>query len=416
VALRALERGGFRPRRTTEEKEIFMTKGRVLLAVTLALCLTLQAGLAYSEDDIKIGACQPITGRFAFAGKYLNQALMDYVTYVNEQGGIGGKKFKYIYEDTGYDLQRAIAGFKRIMAQDKPIMMYGESTGLGKAMSDEINTRYHCLYGSTSFSEELADRAKSPYTFVSGPTYAQQFGILLKYIAANPKTKGEKPRVAFFFSDTEFGRDPIPAARETAKKLGVEVVAEVTTKVDTVDVTSELMALKSAKPDFCIFQGYVVPPIPDVIRGAKDLGLKTTFMSTFWAMDKTILDKLGPDAEGYMGVNPYAYWNEENVPMIKAIREFNKKHHPDAGYLPNSYMQGWFTGMVFGKLAEMCHAKGLPITGENLAKMLPELKDWDTQGFHGKVSFKDINATGVGKVYRAEGGKFVPASDWIYLD
>ncbi len=49
-----------------------------------------------------------------------------------------------------------------------------------------------------------------------------------------------------------------------------------------------------------------------------------------------------------MGVNPYAYWNEEDVPMIKAIREFNKKHHPDITYRPNSYMQGWFTGKRLG--------------------------------------------------------------------
>ncbi len=393
-----------------------MTQRSTMLVLMTALFLIVSSSMTVADEVIKIGACQPITGRFAFAGKHLNQALMDYCTYANEQGGVGGKKFKYIYEDTGYDLQRAIAGFKKIMAQDGPVMMYGESTGLGKAMADEINNRYHCLYGSTSFSEDLAKRQETPYTFVSGPTYAQQFGILLKYIANNPKVKGTKPRVAFFYSDTEFGRDPIPFARDTAKKLGIEVVGEVITKVGAVDITSELMALKRSKPDFCIFQGYVVPPIPDVIRGAKELGLNITFMSTFWAMDKMILDKLGADAEGYMGVNPYAYWDEENVPMIQSIREFNKKHHPEITYRPNSYMQGWFTGMVFAKLAEMCHEKGLPITGENLAKMLPEVKDWDTKGFHGKVNFKGVNATGVGKVYMAKGGKFVPVSDWIYLD
>ena len=102
--------------------------------------------------------------------------------------------------------------------------------------------------------------------------------------------------------------------------------------------------------------------------------------------------------------------------MIKIIREFNKKHHPKMAYRPNSYMQGWFTGMIFGKLAEMCDKKGLPITGENLAKMIPEVKDWDTQGLSGKVTFKNMNATGVGKVFKAKGGKFVAASDWIYLD
>ena len=259
------------------------------------------------------------------------------------------------------------------------------------------------------------DRKKNPYTFVSGPTYAQQFGILLKYIAENPKSPVRKPTVAFFYSDTEFGRDPIPFAREMAKKLGVEVVAEEVTKVGAVDVTSQILDLKRHQPDYCIFQGYVVPPIPAVIRGARDYGLQTTFMGTFWAMSKMLLGKLGADGEGYMGVNPYAYWYHTEVPMIKTIQEFNKKHHPETDYRPNSYMQGWFTGMVFVKLVELCQSKGLPLTGPNLKDMLPLVKDWDTGDFAGRISFSNLNASGVGKVFVAKGGEFVPASDWIYL-
>jgi branched-chain amino acid transport system substrate-binding protein len=338
------------------------------------------------------------------------------LAYANEQGGAGGVKFEYLYEDTGYNLKRAIASFKKAMAQYKPAMNYGESTGEGKALAPEINNRYHVLYGSTSFSQELADRAKNPYMFVSGPTYSQQFGILLKYIAAHPKVKGEKATVAFFYSDTEFGRAPIPYAREMAKKLGVKVVAEEVTAVGAVDITSQIMDLKRKKPDYCIFQGYVVPPIPAVIKGAKDFGLKTTFMGTFWAMSKMLLGKLGADAEGYMGVMPYAYWYHTEAPMIKIIQDFNKRHHKDVKYRPNSYMQGWFTGMVFVKLAKMCQAKGLPVTGPNLKDMIPLVKDWDTGGLTGKVSFKNSNATAVGKVYRASNGTFAPASDWIYLD
>ncbi len=389
---------------------------RILMVLTLMLCLFGTAGMVSAADVIKVGACQPITGRFAFAGKHLNAGLMDSLNYANEQGGVGGKKFKYIYEDTGYDLKRAIASFKKIMAQENPAMMYGESTGQGKALAPEINNRYKVLYGSTSFSEELSIREKNPYIFVSGPTYAQQFGVLLKYIAKNPKKKGVAPKVAFFYSDTEFGRDPIPFARKLAKELGIEVVAEEVTKVGAVDVTSQLLDLKRKKPDYCIFQGYVVSPIPEVITGAKDFGLDITFMGTFWAMSKMLLDKLGPDGEGYMGVSPYAYWYMDDVPMIKNIKAYNQKHHPEVTYRPNSYLQGWFTGMVFVKLAQICAEKGLPVTGENLKNAIPLVQKWDTGGLAGVVSFGNTNATAMGKVYRAKAGKFVPVSDWIYLE
>ena len=391
-------------------------RSRLSNSLIMVLCFVMMAGVAWAGETIKISAQQPITGRFAFAGKHIHQGLADSLAYANEQGGIDGQQVEYLYEDTGYDLKRAVASFKKMMAKESPVMNYGESTGEGKALAPEINNNYKIVYGSTSFSEELADRSKNPYMFVSGPTYAQQFGILLKYIAANPKEKGKKATVAFFYSDTEFGRDPIPYAREMAKKLGVEVVAEEVTKVGAVDITSQLLDLKRHNPDYCIFQGYVVPPIPAIIQGARDYGLKTTFMGTFWAMTHMLLGKLGADGEGYMGVTPYAYWQQSDVEMIKIIREYSKKHHPDVTYRPQSYMQGWFTGMVYVKLAKMCKEKGLPITGPNLKDMIPLVKEWDTGDFAGKISFKDNNATGVGKVYIAKGGKFVPASDWIYLD
>jgi branched-chain amino acid transport system substrate-binding protein len=383
---------------------------KLLLA---AICALAVPSARAAEEEIRIGACQPITGRFAFAGAQLNAGLADYIAHANEQGIVKGKKLVYIYEDTGYDTEKAVATFKKMMAQHSPVIMYGESTGQGKAIAPELNSRYKVLYGSTSFSSELADPKTHPYSFVSGPTYSDQFGILLDYIAKHPK-KG-KPKVAFFYSDTEFGKDPIAWAKKRAGELGIDVVAEVVTKVGAVDVTTEVLTLKQAQPDYVIFQGYVLAPIPEVIRAARDHGLETTFMSTFWSMDRAIIEKLGPDAEGYMGVNPYAYWWED-APGIAAMREYNRKAHPEVTYRPNSYIQGWFTGMVYVESIRRVVAAKKPVTGDSLKDALATIKDWDTGGVTGKVTFVN-NKAAVGRVYRANVQKttFEPASDWIYL-
>ena len=93
-------------------------KKSMIMALALVLSLSLHMGESSADEVIKVGAGQPITGRFAFAGKHIHQGLMDSLGYANEQGGVGGKNFKYIYEDTGYDLKRAIASFKKIMARE----------------------------------------------------------------------------------------------------------------------------------------------------------------------------------------------------------------------------------------------------------------------------------------------------------
>ncbi len=384
-----------------------------LAALLLSASAVLPSPARAADDVVTVGACQPITGRFAFAGIAINAGLQDYLNLANEKKLVPGKKFNYVYEDSGYDTERAVACFKQIMAKHNPVIMYGESTGLGKAIAPELNSRYKVLYASASFSSELADPKTHPYSFISGPTYSDMFGVLLDYIARN---KGAaRPKVAFFYSDTEFGKDPIPFARKRAAELGIDVVSEIVTKAGAVDVTSEVLQLKKTNPDYVIFQGYILSPIIEVIRATKDFGLKTKFMGTFWSMDKGIIEKLGPDAEGYMGVNPYAYFYDESAPGIVAMRAWNQKAHPDVKYQPNSYIQGWFTGMVYVEAVKRVVASGKPVTGENLAAVLDTIKDWDTGGVTGKVTFVNHKA-GVGRVYRANAAKgiFEPASDWIY--
>jgi branched-chain amino acid transport system substrate-binding protein len=390
-----------------------MTQNRITGALAAAIVACAALGARAADEEVKVGACQPITGRFAFAGVNINAGLQDYLDYANQQKLVPGKRFSYVYEDSGYDTDRAVATFKKIMAQHNPVIMYGESTGLGKAIAPELNSRYKVLYASASFSSELADPKTHPYSFVSGPTYSDMFGVLLEYIAKN--AKGGKPRLGFVYSDTEFGKDPIPFARKRAAELGIEVVADIVTKVGAVDVTTEVLTLKKAQPDYVIFQGYVLAPIPELIRGARDHGLKTTFMGTFWSMDKSIIDKLGPDAEGYMGVNAYAYWYDD-APGIAAMRAYNAKAHPGETYRPNSYIQGWFTGMVYVEAVRRVAAAGKPVTGDNLKDALAGIKDWDTGGVTGKVTFVN-NKAAVGRVYRAnvQKGVFEPASDWIYV-
>jgi branched-chain amino acid transport system substrate-binding protein len=381
-------------------------------ALLLALSLGLAPAARAADDVVTVGACQPITGRFAFAGIAINAGLQDYLNLANEKQLVKGKKFNYVYEDSGYDVEKAVACFKQIMAKHSPVIMYGESTGLGKAIAPELNSRYKVLYASASFSSELADPKTHPYSFISGPTYSDMFGVLLEYIARN---KGAtKPKVAFFYSDTEFGKDPIPFAKKRAAELGIDVVSEIVTKAGAVDVTSEVLQLKKTNPDYVIFQGYILSPIIEVIRATKDFGLKTKFMGTFWSMDKGIIEKLGQDADGYMGVMPYAYFYED-APGIAAMRAYNQKAHPDVKYQPNSYIQGWFTGMVYVEAVKRVVAAGKPITGENLAAVLDTIKDWDTGGVTGKVTFVNHKA-GVGRIYKANAAKgiFEPASDWIY--
>ena len=389
-----------------------MTGKSLAWGTFLVLVLALLCGQADAQDVIKVGAVQPITGRFAFAGVNINAGVEDALMMANEAGGINGKKIQYIMEDGQYQLDVAIAAFKRIMSKDNPMIMYGESTGLGKAMSPEIKDRFKILYSSTSFSSELADAAANPYIFVPGPTYGDMFAILLKFIAK--ETPGAK--VAFFYSDTEFGKDPIPFARQMCKDLKLDLVAEEVAQVGAVDVTSQVLDLKRKNPDYVIFQGFVVDPVQTVIKQARDFGMKCKFMGTFWGASKMIIENLGPLAEGYMAVNPYMYWWNEDVPMIKKIREYTQKKYPNVKDRDNSYMQGFMTGLIFVECLKRADKAG-ELNGEGLVKALNSLKDFDSGGLSAPYTIKN-NKFPVARVWKANIEKkiFEPASDWMTVE
>jgi branched-chain amino acid transport system substrate-binding protein len=392
-----------------------MTKklGVFLFCIMLTVgCLGINTAMAQDEEPIICGV-HPFTGRFAFAGIHGADAMEDAVAMANEAGGVNGKKIKYFWADGEYKNDVGIAAFKRLYAQHKPQAMWGQSTGMTEALGPEIKDRYKVLYSAYTFAEIAADPAKNPYLFLPGPTYVEQFGILLKYISE------QKPgaNIAFFYSDTEFGREPIPAGREICKKLGLNLVAEEVAKVGGVDISTQVLDMKRKKVDYCIFQGFVTTPITAVMKQAKDYGLKCQFMGTFWSTEKHLLDQLGPLADEYVGVTAYSYYYQDENPMIQKIRAWTEKHHPKtAAYRSQAYMQV-FMGTQLIIEAYRIAAKTGAIDGTSLAKALQSIKGFDVGGLMPPVTMKN-NSIPVGRIVRGNSKtmQFDPISEWMTLD
>jgi len=390
-------------------------KASAALASLSALGMPLRA-LAQG-NELVVGAAPPITGVFAFAGVGLNAGVGDYCEWRNEtQGGVAGRRLRYISEDSAYKMDQAMAVFKKLMAAHKPPVFYGDSTAWAKAAAVEVSKLGSTMTAAPSYASELADPKKVPYYFMAGPTYAAMVQMLLTYINSQGKG-GKKPTVALVYSDTEFGRDPIAAAKESAQKLGLEVVQEIVTKPGSADVSAEVARLRRARPDYVIFHGYVLAPIPEFMRQLREAGLTNTrFMGTIWSMDKASADAMGPVADGWMGVMPYRYAHDtEGAPMMKAMNDFARKRRPEMPYTSTFYTHGWLVGMTFAEIMERCLKANKPLTGDNMKAALESLTNWDTGGITGHAVDYRGHQIAAGRIYRYDLGKklYEPASDWI---
>jgi branched-chain amino acid transport system substrate-binding protein len=386
-----------------------LSQGRRALLLAAGASLVTPLVQAQAGEDIVIGGSIPMTGVFAFAGVGINDGLADYVKIVNDAGGIKGRKLRYVPEDTGYKVDVSVAAFKKITSQNKVNLYYGDSTAFSKTINPELERVGNILMTGASFATELNNPQKYPDQFLVGPDYTEMFGILLRHIAK------EKPgaKVAFVYSDSEFGRDPIDSSEALAKKLGLSVPVKIMTPAGSVDVSGEVIKLRRAAPDYTIFHGYILAPIPEFITQGKQQGMTTKWMGTFWTMDSSTVMKMGEAGDGFMGVMPYRYYYDTSAkaPMLDKIRQMRP------AYQSTAYVQGFLAGMFFTEAAKRTLDAGKELNAKNLKAALNSIKDFDTGGLIGVPVTIKGNSIPVGRVYKADmkAQKMVAASDWIAL-
>lgn len=382
-----------------------LTRG-ILLAAGAALALA-GPGSA-QQDDIVIGGSLPLTGVFAFAGQTIEAGMSDYVKYVNDNGGVHGRQVRLAYEDTGYKLDASMAVFNKLTSQEDIHLYYGDSTGFARAINPELERLGSMITMGASFASEINDPEEFPFHFMAGPDYSQMVEILLEFIAQ----EAPGARIVLVNSDTEFGRDPIEPTRARAAELGLEIVEEILTPPGSVDVSTEVLKLRRARPDYTIFHGYVFAPIPEFMTQARELGLETKFMGTFWSMDNAMWGTLGDAADGFMGVMPYRYYYDaEGGAMLDYIRSVRPE------YQHIGYTQGFLSAMLMVEAAKRVLDAGQEMNGESLKAALNSIENFDTGGLIGVPISTPGNTIPVGRVYQYDAGeqRMTAVSDWIDL-
>jgi branched-chain amino acid transport system substrate-binding protein len=87
--------------------------------------LALAAGLsgaALAQETIKFAMPQDFTAVYTFVTGEYNQGQRDYLSLVNAEGGLDGRKFEALVSDTGNQPQRGIEGYNR--ARDQGAILF----------------------------------------------------------------------------------------------------------------------------------------------------------------------------------------------------------------------------------------------------------------------------------------------------
>ncbi len=389
----------------------------VLLCVCLAITLVAAGcgggkkeapthGTEAPKEPVKIGGIFDLTGATADVGVPYQQGAKAYFDYVNSQGGIDGREVKLIDIDYAYDKTKAVEVYNKLVKQDKVAAILGWGTGDTEALKQIIATD-KIPYISGSYSEGLLNVAECPYNFLIAASYSDQARIALKWAKDNWKGAG-KPKVAFVYNDTPFGKSPIDDAKKYATEIGFEVVADEVVDLQALDATSQVLDMKRKKADFAIIQG-TSNLTATVLKDAKKNGLATKFIGLNWAADEKVVKLAQDAAEGYIGVIPFAF-PTDNVPGLAAINDYLASKGQKLEDQTQKFVQGWASAMI---MLEGVKLAGDEVTGEAIKEGLETLSEFETGGLAGPVTFTADSHRGIEKVRLAEvkNGKFEYLTD-----
>ncbi|VTU45258.1 ABC transporter substrate-binding protein [Variovorax sp. PBL-E5] len=352
-----------------------------------------------TADSILIGANATITGPLAAAGGVIYPTIDAYFKKTNDEGGINGRKLKFVYYDDAYDPSKTVGVAKKLVEVDKVFMMNTLGAGTTAAIADYLAERNVPVVPAITGSKKLLAYKN---IFQMYPDYGTDGKTLARYAIDKLHAKS----VAIWYQNDDFGKDEVAAVTEELKKDKMQPVVALPYNPTDMDFSSSVLKLKAANPDVVILAP-AQKPAAQFLKDAAKLGLKTQFLVSYAAADISVSNLAGPAAEGVI-FSSYqkTLVAEPNDPKMKELKEFAAKYLP--GKEVSHYM---FLGTYVAQLTvEALKRAGPDLTREKVIKAMEEMKDWNGAWIVDNVSYgPDQHGLGATAMYfmKIQNGKFV---------
>ena len=274
------------------------------LATTLALGVAMVGGLmaAASADTVKIGVIAPLTGGGAPWGKASEAGVRIAANEVNAKGGldVGGKKMQVevIAYDDQYKAADAVAAYNRLLTKDGVKYMFIVLTPETIALQDSVAADKVLAFSAAGVAKAVPPDSKNLFRVLF--IYRDYVPAVIGWVKEH--LPGRK--VALLSPNDELGwgfRDFVVPFYE---KNGYEIVDNQLYERSQKDFAPLFTKIMSSNPDF-IDIGSAAPATAGLlVRQARDLGFKGTFLKESGAATREIIATAGNEgAEGTISLH-----------------------------------------------------------------------------------------------------------------
>jgi branched-chain amino acid transport system substrate-binding protein len=353
---------------------------RIAVLATAVLILTSDAAFAQkkydtgaSDTEIKIGNIMPYSGPASAYG-VIGKTEEAYFNKINAEGGINGRKIKFVTYDDAYSPPKAVEQVRKLVESDEVLVVFNplgtpSNTAIQKYMNAKKVPQLFVATGATKWN----DPKDFPWTMGWQPSYQSEAHIYAKYLMK------EKPdgKIAVLFQNDDFGKDYLKGLKDGLGAKTSMIITEESYETSEPSIDGHIVKLKASGAD--VFISITTPKFAaQAIKKLAEIDWHPVhIVSNVSASVGGVIKPAGfENAQGILSAN-YAkdgadpQW--DNDPGMKKFVEFLAKYYPDGNKLDGSVVYGYGAAQTMVKVLEMC---GDDLTRANVMKQAASLKDF----------------------------------------
>ncbi|TGN86334.1 branched-chain amino acid ABC transporter substrate-binding protein [Bradyrhizobium yuanmingense] len=326
-----------------------------------------------SDTEIKIGNIMPYSGP-ASGYAAIGKTEEAYFNKINAEGGINGRKIRFISYDDGYSPPKTVEQARKLVESDNVLLIFGSlGTSTNSAIRKYMNEKKVPQLFVASGASKWNDPKQYPWTMGWQPSYVSEARIYAKYIMK------EKPngKIGVLYQNDDFGKDYLNGLKEGLGAKASMIVREEAYDTSEPAIDERVVKLKAAGADIFISLTNQKFAAQGIKKAAEINWHPMHIISNVSASVSGVLEPAGIEVS--QGILSATYTKDGSDPQwnaddgMKKFYSFLAQYEPKANKLDAGVVYGYAAAQTIVKVLQMC---GDDLTRENVMKQAASLKDF----------------------------------------
>ena len=323
------------------------------------------------DKEIKLGHINPYSGPTS-AYSAIGKSIGAYFDKINAEGGINGRKIKYISLDDGYNPAKTVEQARKLVEQEEVLLIFQalgtpSNSAIHKYMNDKKVPQLFNATGATKWG----DPKNFPWTMGYQPSYQSESKVFAAHIM---ETKPDA-KIAILYQNDDYGKDYLKGFEDGLGEKGkTMIVSKLTYEVTDPTVDSQMVSLKASGAD--TFFNITTPKFAaQAIKKAAELGWKPThYLNSVSSSVGSVLTPAGLEAS--VGIYTANYIKDPTDPQFQKGKEWDdwvaymKKYHPTGAMNDNFNVYGYTVAQL---MVQVLKQAGDDLTRANVMKQAANL-------------------------------------------